>query len=62
MDKQAEAYTDWKNLYKVGGAAAITMAVLIPIQITVLFVWPPPSTVIGWFTLFEKNRLIGLLD
>ena len=23
---------------------------------------PPPDTVIGWFTLFHTNRLIGLLD
>lgn len=62
MDKQAEAYTGRRSLYRVGGAAAITMAVLIPIQIMILVVWPPPSTIIGWFTLFEKNKLIGLLD
>jgi fumarate reductase subunit D len=52
----------WKGLYRVGGAAALIMAVFIPVQIIIFVVWPPPSTVIGWFTLFQNNRLIGLLD
>jgi len=52
----------WKSLYRVGGAAALIMAVFIPIQMIIFMVWPPPSTVIGWFTLFQNNRLLGLLD
>ena len=52
----------WKSLYRVGGAAALISAVFIPIQIMVFIAWPPPSTVIGWFTLFQTNRLVGLLD
>jgi hypothetical protein len=52
----------WKGLYRVGGTAALIMAVFIPIQIIIFIVWPPPSTVIGWFTLFQNNRLLGLLD
>ena len=52
----------WKGLYKVGGAAALTMLVLIPIQIIIFTVWPPPSTVDGYFTLFQNNRLLGLLS
>jgi Domain of unknown function (DUF4386) len=28
----------------------------------VFFIWPPPSSVIGWFTLFKDNALVGLLD
>ena len=52
----------WKGLYKVGGAAALIVAVLFPIEIIVFTVYPPPSTVIGYFTLFQSNRLIGLLD
>jgi len=28
----------------------------------VFFVWPPPSTVTGWFTLFQDNAFVGLLD
>jgi hypothetical protein len=52
----------WKSLYKVGAVAALTVLVLMSIQIVVLIVWPPPSTVIGWFNLFQTNKLVGLLD
>ncbi len=52
----------WKSLYRVGGAAALTVVVLYVIQIIVLVAWPPPSTAIGYFTLFHKNALLGLLD
>jgi hypothetical protein len=54
--------SDWKSLYMVGGSAALMMAVFIPIQIIVFVAYPPPATVIGWFTLFQHNRLLGLLD
>lgn len=52
----------WKDLYKIGGAAALISAVFIPIQVIVFIAWPPPSTPIGWFTLFQNNRLVGLID
>jgi hypothetical protein len=53
----------WKDLYRVGGAAALIIVVLYAIQIIVFLAWgPPPSTVIGWFALFQNNRLLGLLD
>ena len=52
----------WKGLYKAGGVAAIAVLALIPIQMVVFIVWPPPSTVTGWFQLFQDNALVGLLD
>lgn len=52
----------WKDLYTVGGAAALIIGVFIPIQIIVFIVSPPPSTVIDYFTLFQHNRILGLLD
>jgi hypothetical protein len=52
----------WKTLHRVGGATALAVLVLIPIQMVVFFIWPPPSNVIGWFTLFQDNALVGLLD
>jgi len=52
----------WKPLYRVGGAAALTIVVLFVLQIIVFVASPPPSTVIGYFTLFHKNGLLGLLD
>ena len=52
----------WKGLYKVGGAAALVAAMLLATEIIVFIIWPLPSTVTGYFTLFQSNRLIGLLD
>lgn len=52
----------WKGLCKVGGVAALTMLVLMIIQITVFVVWPPPGTVEGYFALFQNNWLLGLLS
>jgi len=38
------------------------MLVLMAIQIIVFVVWPPPSTVEGYFALFHNNWLLGLLS
>jgi len=54
--------SNWKDLYKIGGIAAIIAAVLIPIEIIVLTIWPLPTTVTGYLTLFQSNNLIGLID
>ena len=51
----------WHLLYKVGGAAALFSVVIIPIQIIVYIASPPPDTAIGWFNLFQDNKLLGLL-
>ncbi len=56
------ADSNWKSLYKAGGVAALAVLLFIPIQMIVFFAWPPPSTVLGWFTLFQDNALVGLLD
>src|SRR5215211_1058397 len=52
----------WQTLHKLGGVTALAVLALIPIQMIVFFLWPPPSSVIGWFTLFQDNALVGLLD
>jgi len=54
--------TAWKPLYKVGGVAALILLGLIPIQIIIFIAHPPPSTVIGYFALFQNNWLLGLLN
>ncbi len=56
------ADASWNWLYKIGGAAALLSVVFFPIQIAVFMISPPPDTVIGWFRLFQENKLIGLLD
>ena len=54
----------WNLLYKVGGAAALITAMVIPIQVIVIAAWPPPlqGTAIDWFMLFQGNWLLGLLS
>jgi len=55
--------SEWKGLFKAGGAAAVSVAVLYLIQIAVFVGWGrPPNTVLGFFTLFQNNRFLGLLD
>jgi len=49
-------------LFKIAGISAILMAVLIPMQILVFILAPPPATVTGWVELFHKNTLVGLID
>lgn len=54
----------WKLLYQLGGAAALSMVSIIVIQLIVFMTAPPPleGTAIDWFNLFQKNKLIGLVD
>jgi hypothetical protein len=54
--------SEWTWLYRIGGYAALLMFVLIPIQIVIFIAWPPPQTVQQYFTLFQHNRLLGLLE
>jgi hypothetical protein len=51
-------------LYRLAGAGALISAVFIPIQVLVFIIWPPPleGTAVDWFTLFQDNPLVGLLD
>ena len=51
----------WSSLYRIGGAAALFGVALIPIQLVVYIVWGQPDTALGWFTLFQDNKLAGLL-
>jgi hypothetical protein len=52
----------YKSLYKLGGAAALIVVVLILGEVIGHVFYPQPSTVSDWFTLFQSNRIIGLLD
>jgi hypothetical protein len=52
----------WQTLHRVGGATALAVLVLIPVQMVVYFLWLPPSNVTGWFALFQDNALVGLLN
>lgn len=60
----SESNPTWKSLYRVGGAAALLAAVVfrryLGSEITLFLGHAPPGTVIGWFTLLQTNRLLGL--
>ena len=57
-----ESSFSWNSLYKVGGISALIIVGLMPLQMVVFLIWPPPSTVTEWFTLFEENAFVGLVD
>ncbi len=52
----------YKSLYKVGGVAALIVAVLTLGEVIGLAIYPQPGTVSDWFALFQSNRIIGLVD
>ncbi len=54
--------TDRHSLYLTGGVAALVIAVLIPLQAIVFIANPPPDNVLAYFSLFQNNKLLGLLD
>jgi Domain of unknown function (DUF4386) len=62
FSESLEGASTWKYLRKIGGMAALAIVALIPLQMVVFFLWPPPTTVIGWFSLFQHEPLIGLID
>lgn len=52
----------YKSLFKLGGAAALIAAVLTLSEVIVFILFPQPGTIRDWFSLFQNNRVIGLLD
>ena len=52
----------WKGLYRAAVAAVAAMLVIMVAQIVIFAAWPPPQTVAGFFELFQRNRLLGLLS
>ena len=57
-----EQRSGWSGLYRVAGVAALAVVALIPIQATVYILWPPPATVRDYFSIFQSNVLLGMLD
>jgi hypothetical protein len=58
------AESNWNNLYKVGGVAALLCAVMYLIVLAVYipanFASPPPETILEWFKVFEESPITGL--
>jgi len=58
-----QGYKDnFQPLYRVAWHLALMMLILIPIQIIVYVMAPPPDTVKGLFELYQQNPFLGLLS
>jgi hypothetical protein len=53
--------TDWKLLYQSAAVSALIMVALFCIQLAVYVLWPPPTSVLDYFTLFQRSPSIGVL-
>lgn len=53
---------DWRWLFKAGGVAAVGGVALMPLQIIVYAISPPPTTVTEWFSLLHGSPFLGLLN
>ena len=64
MNANLESTTsDWTNLYKLGGAAALLIVLTALIEILITFLpggYTTSETVIDWFTLLQNNWFLGL--
>lgn len=58
----ATADSAWRSLYRVGGVAALAIVAIALIQAPIFILYPQPTTVIGHFTQFQNNKLLGLVD
>lgn len=52
----------WRQLYRIAAGFAILTLLIIPLQVVVFMVSPPPETVLEWFTLFNHNPIEGLIS
>jgi hypothetical protein len=57
-----ETNDNLKGLCKIGGIMAIVIVLIIPIQMGIFIVWPPPDNALDFFNLFQNNWLLGLLS
>jgi hypothetical protein len=53
---------NFQPLYRIAWYLALTMLILIPIQIIIYVISPPPDTVEGLFGLYRQNPFLGLLS
>lgn len=53
---------DWKPLHRVTWWCAVIMLALIPVQVVIYMISPPPESVAGFLELFQVNWLLGLLS
>jgi hypothetical protein len=60
----AEAVTPaWKPLYRLGAWGALSMTIIIVVQLVFFIIAPPPleGSAADWFAFFAQNRTAGLV-
>ena len=60
--KKFEYDVELRPYLRMLGFLSIGLFAIIPSQAAVYFISPPPTTVIQYFALFQKNAFLGLLD
>lgn len=53
---------NWKKILKIGGIMAYVVVGLIPIQLIIFVVFPPPKTAVEFLNLFQENWFEGMLS
>jgi hypothetical protein len=53
---------NFQPLFRISWYLSLTMLILIPIQIIIYVIAPPPDTVKGLFELYQQNPFLGLLS
>ncbi|MGE4271250.1 MAG: hypothetical protein AB7E31_00045 [Desulfitobacterium sp.] len=53
---------DFRPIYRVAQFLALVMLVIIPLQIIIYVMAPPPDTVKGLYELYQQNAFLGLLS
>lgn len=56
------AAVEWRGLYWTGAIAALVTLAFFVIQMAVFLAHPPPQSAAGFFDLFRRNGLLGLLS
>ncbi|MFA9378770.1 MAG: hypothetical protein ACERKZ_18800 [Lachnotalea sp.] len=57
-----ESTPKWKLLNRVTFSLSVLMLLIIPIQVIVYIIYPPPVTVLGFFQLYKDYPLLGLIS
>lgn len=52
----------WRWLLTAGGIAALIGVTMIPIQVIVFAVSPPPTDIRAWFALLIENPVMGMMN
>lgn len=62
LSETATLDQSWRGLLTIGGLAAFLTFLYIPLQIVIFMTIPEPTDALGWFSLFQKSSIQGLLS